>query len=494
MAPPPTKKQKLASLPTMDTINDRSDSIDDINKEGEDDDSSSVSSGISCEDEDEVNDENDIVAHTINNDGKSAYELLREEKIARNNARLKELGLLTMKQPRKPHKRVFKPTPVLPARRSRRLDEVVTATASTTKDDGTMDLAGFITTSSIEPEGTNVVENELCTVLPLVEYQVMLTQHTEGTSSESYSVDDVQGKWNGIASLVSSTSRLVPPKGLTGKYSLRFCPSQYCRSSDNDGLPSPSWLVGAGKGGIITLWNCSHKNRKGYENIDPVISWKGGKSIADAFFLPPPPTTHSGGDEGSSTVAGGGVPSRLLTAGGNHCGTVCHWDLTSISVRTEAPKRLEHSGLHKSAICSMDISSRLTSSSFLKNISIVTGSKDNTIAVSTLDRLSDKPIWRTDFHRDKVGSVNFPSGFAHGEIPLIASASDDGLVAIHDARLNGLRGCNNCVVTKLEDIHVKPHSAIWMPGSSHIFMTGKFLLMNELYLSLTINSFASVRT
>ena len=161
MAPPPTKNQKLASLPTMDTINDRSDSIDDINKEGEDDDSSSVSSGISCEDEDEVNDENDIVAHTINNDGKSAYELLREEKIARNNARLKELGLLTMKQPRKPHKRVFKPKPVLPARRSTRLDEVVTTTTpSTTKNDGTMDLAGLSGTSGISCEDEDEVNDE----------------------------------------------------------------------------------------------------------------------------------------------------------------------------------------------------------------------------------------------------------------------------------------------------------------------------------------------
>jgi hypothetical protein len=127
----------------------------------------------------------------------------------------------------------------------------------------------------------------------------------------------------------------------------------------------------------------------------------------------------------------------------------------------------------------MDISSRFTSSSFLNDISIVTGSSDsrnNTIAVSILDRLEDStPLWRTDFHRDKVGSVNFSSGFAHGDIPLIASASDDGLVAIHDARLNGLRGCNNCVVAKLEGIHIKPHSAIWMPGSSHIFLTGKFL-------------------
>lgn len=59
-----------------------------------------------------------------------------------------------------------------------------------------------------------------------------------------------------------------------------------------------------------------------------------------------------------------------------------------------------------------------------------------------------------------MGSVNFLSGFGHDDIPLIASASDNGLVALHDATLNGLRGCNNSAVKKLEDTHVKPHTGV----------------------------------
>ncbi len=457
---------------------------DDNDEEGEDDGSSSVSSG-GCDSV--VNDENDNVAQSINNDGKSAYELLREKNIARNNARLKELGLLVTanvvdkrtsdRRTKQPPKRVktksMTEQRVLPARRSRRLEknDTTSATTSTSLNECTTELIGR-NTISFEPEQEKIEESELFSVSPLLEYQMTITQQqNEDTSSTNRTVGNEQGKWKGITSLVPSTTRLIPPSGLNAIYSLQFYPKQYFRSgggSDNDDLSSSSWLVGAGKSGIVALWDCSNKSKKRCEYIDPVISWKGhgGRWIADVHFLP-------SGDGGSSTVAGfgSGVPSRLLTAGND--GTVCDWDLTSTSVKTGVPKLLNQSSkaLHASGIFSMDVSSQSTSSSCLNDIRIVTGSKDKTIAMSSLDRLHERPLWRSDFHRAKVGSVNFSSEYAD-DIPLIASASDDGLVAIHDARLNGVSGAENCVVAKLEDIHFKPHSAVWMPGSAQIFMTG----------------------
>ena len=166
------------------------------------------------------------------------------------------------------------------------------------------------------------------------------------------------------------------------------------------------------------------------------------------------------------------VPSRLLTAGTD--GTVCHWDLTSTSVKTGAPKLLDQSGkgLHASGIFSMDIC--FAGSSSQSGTFVVTGSKDKTISVSTLDRLND-PLWRSDHHTSKVGCVSFSSSSIN---PLIASASDDGLVAIHDARLNGVKGGsggNNGVVASLENAHAKPHSAVWRPDSDSVFMTGECL-------------------
>jgi len=119
----------------------------------------------------------------------------------------------------------------------------------------------------------------------------------------------------------------------------------------------------------------------------------------------------------------------------------------------------------------MDVHGNTSRSGSNQGAYIVTGSKDKTLAITTLDRLNDAPLWRSDFHRAKVGSVSFSSS-AHN--PLIASASDDGVVAIHDARLDGTRGSNGdgrSVVAKLENAHSKPHSVVWKPESDNFFMT-----------------------
>lgn len=459
-----------------------------MNDEEKDDGSSSTSSSCSQI----VKDENDAVTHNsdVNVGRKSAYELLREKNIARNNARLKQLGLLVgvdakkysdrcTKQQRQPPKRGRTNSTIeqrlIPARRSRRLEKNV-ATTTLIFDDDMTDLTSIMS-NSIELEGKNIEETDLFSVSPLLEYQMTLTQHHEEACPTSNTIKgDGQEELKGITSLVLSNSRLFPPSGLNAIYSLQFYPSHYFGGiSISENRSSSPWLVGAGKSGIIALWDCSSSNKKSGESIDPVISWKGhcGRWIADARFLPPPPTTRSN-DDRCSIWGGGSVPSRLLTAGND--GTVCHWDLMSTSSKTGIPKLLNQSSkvLHASGIFSMDVNSCLTSDSFLHDIRIVTGSKDKTIALSSLDRLDNGPLWRSDFHRAKVGSVNFSSVIAHSDIPLIASASDDGMVAIHDARLNGMSRSNNCIVAQLADIHIKPHSAVWMPGSAQILMTGQF--------------------
>jgi WD40 repeat protein len=99
---------------------------------------------------------------------------------------------------------------------------------------------------------------------------------------------------------------------------------------------------------------------------------------------------------------------------------------------------------------------------------IGTGSKDKSIAISTLGRLDDgRPLWSSNFHSAKVSSVCFSS--LNMANPLLASASDDGLVAVHDARLDGVN--NNGVVARLEGIHYKPHSVVWKPNSDRDFVT-----------------------
>ena len=160
------------------------------------------------------------------------------------------------------------------------------------------------------------------------------------------------------------------------------------------------------------------------------------------------------------------LPSRLLTAAND--GTLCFWDLTSTSVKTGAPKLLAQTNklLHSSGIFSMDVHVMGSTKSL-----IASGSKDKTLALSSLDRLNGDPLWRSNFHSAKVCSVGFSSSVQN---PLIASASDDGLIAVHDVRLNGLVGANNGVAAQIDDAHVKPHSAVWKPDTDHVFLTGLF--------------------
>ncbi|KAL3807161.1 hypothetical protein ACHAXA_011362 [Cyclostephanos tholiformis] len=475
---------------------------------------------------------------------KSEYELLRERNIARNNARLRELGLLldvrapevrdgtgdgsgvgrarrktttttttTKNRWREVGERRGTSTNAYPTRRSTRLTGPIS---------GYTDGGGARGITSSSPKGNDdamessttatatAMETEEFTVSPLVEYLISTSEN--GGGEDGGGNDDAMGtrrddddekmafsrrfvelggKRGTRRTLVPCGPRLVPPVGLNAIYSLQFHNTNLDGADDGD---LPPWVVGAGKAGIVALWNCSsrkktvngsadggdgddHDDRGRY--LDPVISWKGhgGRWVADARFISPPPPSHSsplsyddvGGCSAASSSSSSSVPSRLLTAGND--GTVCHWDLTSTSVRTGAPRLVGQSNkaLHASGIFSMDV--RVSSSfSYSGDERIVTGSKDKTIAVTTLCRLDDPPLWRSDFHSAKVGSVCFSSSPVN---PLIASASDDGLVAVHDARLDGIGGGGggNAVVVKLEGAHFKPHSAIWMPGSDGIFVT-----------------------
>jgi len=200
--------------------------------------------------------------------------------------------------------------------------------------------------------------------------------------------------------------------------------------------------VGAGKSGIVALWDCRQT-----KDTSSVVSWKahGGRWISDAKFLP---YSSSSVNENPTNKI---IPRRLLTAAND--GTICHWDLTSNSVKTGAPKLLAQSNksLHASGIFSMDVDN--------DGVVIVSGSKDKTIALSKVDRFGDA-YWRSGFHSAKVGCVSL----SNGSCPLIVSASDDGFIAVHDSR-------SDDVAVKIEDPHFKPHSAVWKPGSSSMFLS-----------------------
>lgn len=404
--------------------------------------------------QEEVSEDHETSSESENEDGsspkKSDYELLRERNIQRNHERLKSLGLLnnahetskvTKKKTVKRKKAAGNADRVsYPTRRSTRMRKSVVG-AENEVDQEAVEIAAAISDSS-----TKDVEEEQFTVSALFEYN-MCDVETNPFAEYAYKLGG-QGATD-CKNLVPCGPRLIPPSGLNAIYSLQFYPNPWDGVNDvSSTVMSPSWLVGAGKSGIVALWDCRRQKESNSDGLDPVVSWKahGGRWVADARFLP----------LGSSSLnenATNHVPTSLLTAAND--GTICHWDLTSNSVKTGAPKLLGQTdkSLHASGIFSMDIS--------VDNgdVLIASGSKDKTIALSAVGRFGD-PYWRSDFHSAKVGCVSLSADSK----PLIVSASDDGYVAVHDSR-------SESVVVKIEDAHFKPHSAVWKPRSDSVFLT-----------------------
>jgi len=236
--------------------------------------------------------------------------------------------------------------------------------------------------------------------------------------------------------------------------------------------------------------NDDRKNNVDDIFVDPVLSWKAhsGRWIADAKFLPGSITPSSSSSKATTTATD--APSCLITAGND--GTVCLWDLSTVSFSTGAPKLLHRTGkaYHSSGIFCMDVSSStynntntdrnsdININSNSSNTMICTGSKDKSVAVSSLESLhltnNGTPMWRSRFHTAKVGDVKLQSPTS----TVLASASDDGLVALHDYRMNGAGSASesssswsSSLVAKLEDAHDRPHSVLWDPCNKSIFVT-----------------------
>mmetsp|Transcript_50702 Transcript_50702/g.152704 ORF Transcript_50702/g.152704 Transcript_50702/m.152704 type:complete len:724 (-) Transcript_50702:53-2224(-) len=432
-------------------------------------DSDDISDGEDDSDSDQSDSEN-IKGTALEGGYKlSEYELLRKRNIERNNRRLADLGLVggsssardeeerkrkqreRKKQRRKLAGNVTKArTPVLPTRRSTRSRRSVSDAAA---------AEGLVTTSTdtsyteIAPVEAIEEEMEVFKVSPVVDYAMKKT--FDGCSGN----DKSENQWTSAISPKAITSlepigmRLAPPNGLNAIYTLQFFPKEWVPS---ERLDDRSWIVGAGKAGIVSLWDCSWRSGCSdgitEENsvVDPILSWKahGGRWVADVRFLPAP--ASASGDRG-------GTPSRCLSAANDGC--VCLWDLTSVSVQSGAPKLLSRTGkeLHRSGIFAMDVSVG-------EQTYVCTGSKDKTVAVTTLDSITRgnaaNPLWVSDYHAAKVGAV----GLCGKGTSLLASASDDGSIAIHDFR-------NNKTVAEILDAHSRPHSVVWNPLSENELMT-----------------------
>mmetsp|Transcript_22332 Transcript_22332/g.45205 ORF Transcript_22332/g.45205 Transcript_22332/m.45205 type:complete len:109 (+) Transcript_22332:54-380(+) len=93
-----------------------------------------------------------------------------------------------------------------------------------------------------------------------------------------------------VKSLRPIGHRLLPPHRLGAIYSLKFYSSQETCNRVEQSRMNETWLFGAGKGGIVSLWDCyASPPDSGVEKIEAVISWKahGGHWVSDVRFIPP---------------------------------------------------------------------------------------------------------------------------------------------------------------------------------------------------------------
>jgi len=153
----------------------------------------------------------------------------------------------------------------------------------------------------------------------------------------------------------------------------------------------------------------------------------------------------------------------------------------------------------------MDVSTNITTSSdgaTNSNNYICTGSKDKTLTVTPLHDLMEhghscSPTFRSRVHQGTVSCVQMRgSGRGGGGSwegsKLVASASDDGSVVLHDF----MGGSGSGVVAKLEGesaLHVRPHSVVWHPEKEFVLMTAGYddtiHVLDIRYLPQPIHSF-----
>ena len=411
----------------------------------------------------------------------SEYELLRLRNIERNNRRLAELGLAggwssampsnanekRQKAKKKSRKKVKGDTTktrtsAMPTRRSTRSRRTVLEAAA--EGEGTFGASNLLADNNVptyqeKAKAEEEPVEEVFTVSPMLEYAMNADNAATTDASATLEEWPATAQPSDIQCLEPIGKRLAPPNGLGAIYSLQFYPREWCPEQRSE---NQSWIVGAGKAGIISLWDCNWSRGSSAsaveedDMIDPVLSWKAhsGRWVADVRFLP-----STSGSEGAITKS---PPSRLLSAAND--GSVCLWDLSTVSSLNGSPKLLCRTGkeLHRSGIFAMDVDVGQ------HHTHVATGSKDKTVAVTTLDAIARgngfaEPFWVSDYHTAKVGAV----AICGKGTSLLASASDDGTIAVHDFRADGKKQ----VVAELVDAHYRPHSVSWDPLSENNLMT-----------------------
>ncbi|GMH62835.1 hypothetical protein TrLO_g1069 [Triparma laevis f. longispina] len=355
-------------------------------------------------------------------EGIGEYAQARLDRIARNAAYLKSIGL---------------DSGIVPVKKSENVKKVRTkkkGTKTFTKD---VNVGGRSSSriKGIKPPDYNkeTMECSLANTGPIVVEDVNENCVVYGEEDiEKYETADVGkgrktkceiGDWWSLATPINSDSApclFSVPK-----------PSHFPEKAESSVL-----LPGVNLKRLYALDFCSGNRLIGW-------SWRASnKWLSSAYFLPLPT-----------------LPLHLLTTAND--GVLRLWNLSKLK-NSQPLELFKAPNIHnKSGIFSMSVVQENN------GVVVATGSKDKTVAVTRIDGKSKvEVIWRGDYHDKIVKNVSFSSQNPN----LIGSTSDDGTICISDFRS---REAQTSPSITLENAHFKPHSIVFADGGidKNVFMT-----------------------
>ncbi|GMH91182.1 hypothetical protein TrST_g1726 [Triparma strigata] len=384
----------------------------------------------------------------------SSYEQARLDRIARNSAYLKSIGLDSSIIPKKSSSnltRKKKPTVkektlTKGGRSSSRIKGIKAVDYATSNVIGASSAVVFeeeeVDENHIVFNDDNIEKYELSSETPK-------PSNDEGKANNNNKIDDwwfFKEECGGVPSLASvrkpghfpkdaKTSVLLPSVNLKRVYTLGFERERKV-------------IVGGGHGGYVDVWGLEEGGGEGEgkESKDG-WSWRASNNwLSAAHFLPLK-----------------SLPLHLLTTAND--GILRLWNLNKLQ-NSQPVELFKAPNIHnKSGIFSMDV--ERSSSTSPSAFRIATGSKDKSVAVTSVTGTTKVSVtWRGTYHTKTVKSVSF----SRKNRTIIGAASDDGTVSISDFRTP--EGQSKPSI-ELADAHDKPHSVVFADGSlpDHVFMT-----------------------
>lgn len=378
------------------------------------------------------------------NEGITAYELARLERIRRNQEVMRAMGLGGPSEQQQQQQRI------LPARK-RKIKQLPAPSAPlrrSARHVGSKAAKHAATEAAAAPAATAiVVEDEF----PQVYDDSSVARYVCKVLSDS-----------GAPAAIAASMAPCPNSHISGFAQLPGCLADSALTQAYGLDWRPGLVIAGGKGGVVSVWGSAEleagsllpDNGSGAELL-PLLSFKAHRGwVADVQWLR--------GSSGSSSCAGSGAAadSQMLFLSSSNDGSVCLWDAGKAAGagRSYAPQQLAEAAPHLGGIFSMaEACGR-----------IATGSKDCCVAVTELRPDGSLAMGHRydELHEHVVKCVRWQPGSGSSGAVMFASCGNDRRLCIVDTRTGG---ASSLTIPNAADSVV--NTLRWSPADPHLLLT-----------------------